>query len=163
MKKIKFAVPVFFATGIFGFSVGGIIIWKTFKEVIRNNKSETKKLLGYYFLLNQWIVLKQNKKSIVKFFERNNYRNVAIYGMGELGKRLLLELESAEVHIECIIDQNIVDIDTNIPILHPDELIPAVDVIVVAASYYFNEIKTKLIEKVCGDIIPIEDIIYSKY
>lgn len=163
MKKNKDAVSLFFVATMIGFATGGIVIWKIFHRVIIKNKKETKKLTGYYFILNHWIALIQKEKNIIAFFERNNYKTVAIYGMRELGERLLGELEHTEVVVKCIIDQNIVDIDKNIPVLHPDDSIPEVDVIVVTASYYFNEIEAKLKEKVFGDIIPIDDVIYSKY
>lgn len=163
MKKINDAISVFFSTSIIGLALGGTVIWKIFQGVMKKNKQETKKLTDYYFILNHWIALKQKKKSIVAFFERNNYKTVAIYGMRELGERLIGELDQTSVVVTCIIDQNIVDIENNIPVLHPDDIIPEVDVIVVTASYYFNEIEAKLKEKTNGIIIPIDDVIYSKY
>lgn len=170
MKKIKGEVVkkekiimVFFITGVIGVILGFAVIWKIFREVMKRDNQEKEKTISYYRILNQWLSLRQSKKTVVEFFEKNNYSTVAIYGMKEMGERLLEELEGTGIEVKCVIDQNPVDICKSITVIHPDNSIPHVDVVVVTASYYFSEIKNKLRGKVCGDIVSIDDVVYSKY
>lgn len=149
--------------GAIGLTIGGAAIWKIFREVMERDNRENKEITDHYRILNQWLALKQNKKTAVEFFQKNNYGTVAIYGMKEMAERLLDDLENTGVVVKCIIDRNSFDDGKNIPFLHPDDSIPDVDVVVVTASYYFNKIKSKLRGKVRGDIVSIDDVVYSKY
>lgn len=161
--KRKNVILEFLLTGTIGFIVGGAVIWSIFGEVIKKDNHTLKKITGYYHLLNQWVALKQKKKTVADFFRQNNYKTVAIYGMKELGERLLDELEDTEIVVKCIIDQDAIAIDKSIQVLHPDDTIPDVDVIVVTASYYFGEIVRKMEGKIYNDIVSIDDVVYSEY
>lgn len=146
-----------------GFVTGGILIWSIFQKVMKKDNQMIEKYRLYNQILNQWVVLKQEKREIGEFFKQKGYKTVGIYGMRELGERLLEDLENTGMDVKCIIDQNGIVVDKNILVLNPDDLIPEVDVIVVTASYYFNEIESKLKERVHGDIISIEDVIFGIY
>ena len=150
-------------SGSFGLTIGCALIWKIFREVMKRDNQKNNEITSYYRILNQWLVLKQDKKTVVNFFENNNYKTVAIYGMKEMTERLLDDLENTGIVVKCIIDRNAVVTDKCIPLLHPSDSIPDVDVVVVIPSYYFGKIKSKLKGKVRGDIVSIDDVVYSKY
>ncbi len=162
MKRIN-TILVIFVTATIGFVVGVGVIWGMFKKLIRKDNQNFKKLTLYYHILNQWVSLKQKKKTVVEYFERNNYKTVAIYGMKELGELLLFELENSEIDVRCIIDQDPIFINKKTSVLHPDDIIPDVDVIVVTASYYFREIEKKMKQKINGDVVSIDDVVFSEY
>lgn len=63
-----------------GFAVG--FIWNG------RNISKTIAQRIFYDILNQWLMLKQEDKSLEKYFVENNISSVAIYGMGEMFNRL---------------------------------------------------------------------------
>lgn len=150
-------------TSIIGVAAGGAVIWGIFRKIIKRDSEVLKRLSGYYYILNQWMKVKQEGKSVVSFFEHNHYKTVGIYGMKELGERLLKELEHTDITVKCIIDQNSAEIQSELPVFSPEDQLPEMDVIVVTASYYYHEIKEKLKGKVHGDIVSIDDVVYSKY
>ena len=59
------------------------------------------------------------------------------------------------------IDKNADMIYANVDVVTPDDELEPVDVIVVTAIYYFDEIEEDLSEKVDCPIISLEDILYE--
>lgn len=57
-------------------------------------------------LLDEFLEIKQAGKSLDLYFKENNYKKVAIYGLGYLGKRLYDELKVSGIGIEYIVDKN---------------------------------------------------------
>lgn len=155
MRKYALATIMF----VSGFVVGVIPI-----RFIKR-KSDDKDLLGkmgeFYRLQNQWLKLKQERKSLVSYFRENNYRTVAIYGMKELGERLYDELRESGIEVKYIVDRNAGEIYSDVDVLLPEEELPQVDVIVVTAIHYYDEIERKLNELVDFPVVSLEDIIYE--
>ena len=89
------------------------------------------------------------------------FRSVAIYGMKELGERLYDELENSGIEVCYIIDKNADSIYADVDVITPDDDLKPVDVIVVTAIYYFDEIEEMLSEKVDYPVISLEDILYE--
>ena len=117
------------------------------------------KFKGYYNVLNQWLHIKQEGKSLEDYFTNNNYHTIAIYGMGEMGKRLYDELKNSNVQIRYAIDKKGACSELNVCTLE-DELEP-VDVIVVTATFAYSEIEKELKEKVDYLVVSLEDIVYE--
>lgn len=120
-----------------------------------------KKVVSYYHLYDQWLSIRQQGKSLVAYFEKNNYKTVAIYGMKELGERLYDELKDSDVAVKYFIDKNAGELYADVDILTPDDELEPVDAIVVTATYYFDDIEETLGEKVEYPIVSLEDIIYE--
>lgn len=151
--------------GIIGAGVGTIA--GAFGVICMKNRSETKllgkveKFKGYYYLLNQWLILKQEGKSLEQYFVDNGYKTVAVYGMGEMGNRLCEELkESRKVKIEYVIDRN-TDTYSEVRMFGMGEKLPVVDVIVVTATFAFDEIREELAEKLDVPVISLNDVVYE--
>ena len=53
-----------------------------------NNEGELTIYEVGFKILNKWLNLNHDGKSLQKYFDDNYIKTVAIYGMGELGKRL---------------------------------------------------------------------------
>lgn len=157
MKKV---VTTLLAT-ITGGIVGAGAVSHLWKNKYTQSDEWGKKMLEFYNVLNEWLMLKQEGKSLVEYFERNQYKTIAIYGMKELGERLFDELKKSDVKVVYAIDKNADAIYADIDIVTPDNDLPKVDVIVVTAIHYFNEIEELLAEKVDYPIISLEDLIYE--
>ncbi len=127
------------------------------------NNQKFKKIVDYYMILNCWLKNKQKERNICEFFEKNNYKEIAIYGMKELGERLIDELKGQNINIKYIIDKNKNIIVNDIPVYHPNNVLPEVDAIVVTASFYFTEIKEMLESKLDCEVVSIDDVIFSQY
>ena len=132
----------------------------------RNNKIEkmkdlSDKYLKLFFLMNQWVKVKQEGKNLAQYFEQNNYHNLAIYGMGDAGQTLLAELDGTNIYVAYAIDKNPDRVYANINLISPEDSLKEVDAIIVTAITFFDEIEESLREKVSCPIISLEDILYD--
>lgn len=159
----KKVVPVLSALigMVVGAAAGSCILIK--KDVESDNKMSrlAAKHLSLFLLMNQWMKTKQEGKSILSYFTKNGYRTIAIYGMSYVGETLLEELKGAEIEIAYAIDKGAAGISKDIDIVSPEECLGDVDVIVVTAITYFDEIKDNLKERVKCPIVSLEDILYE--
>lgn len=158
MKKGTVALLSSLVGGVIGF-VGS--------DVLNNKKNAEKqeridKFKNYYNMLNQWLILKQDKKTLISYFEENNYKKIAIYGMGEMGNRLYDELKGSNIEISYVIDQNAMLTYAEVPVIDPEEdEFEEVDVIIVTATFAFDEI-TEIISGKCDcDIVSLDDVVFG--
>ncbi len=161
---IKNAVGML-ASAVAGCAVGCAVGmgYEFVKEEKRMDKLEEKekKFESFYRLLVAWVEMKQEGKNLAEFFEYNNIKTIAVYGMKELGERLVRELDGTEIEIKYVIDQNVDSIETNIMKMTPEDELPEVDAIVVTAIYFYQDIEEKLSKKVDYQIISLEDAVYG--
>lgn len=148
-----------FASGI----LIGVYFGKTIsKEAFQKEKIGKEKFKNYYYMTNHWLDLKQNNISVVDYFINNNINTVAIYGMGEMGKRLIKELKNSNIKVKYVVDKNKnLDIDDDITLITKDDMFKQVDAIIVTATFAFDDIRKELKEKVSFPVISLEDIIYD--
>ena len=120
-----------------------------------------RKVHALYMAFDQWLRIHQEGKTLTEYFNQNQYQTVAIYGMKELGERLYDELEGTDVTVRYIIDKNADMIYADVNVVTPEDVLEPVDIIVVTAIYYFDEIEENLSGKVHCPIISLEDILYE--
>lgn len=131
------------------------------KKKINSIKELSDKHLRMFKMMNRWVEIRQEGKSIGSFFVDNKYKTVIIYGMHYTGERLLQELKETSISVICGIDRNADHIYSDIDIINCEDSIPDSDVIVVTAISFFDEIETLLSQKVKCPIVSLEDIIYE--
>ena len=146
--------------------LGGLIIVcfieKNKKEKIDGLKQRIEVLSDHFQLLNHWLEVKNEGKSIATYFEEMGYRHIAIYGMAELANRLSEELSESSVHIDYGIDRDICCSIARIDkVYFPDDNLPETDAIIVTPYSSFESIKTILAKKVNCPIISLEEVIWS--
>ena len=128
--------------------------------IIAEKQNEKEKFRIMYQLMEKWMRIKQKGQSIETYFNTYGYKNIAIYGLGDIGKLLIIELKDSSVNVVYGIDRNANATDA-IKVVSPNEDLENVDVIVVTAIAYFGEIDQLLSEKVQCPVISFEDIIYE--
>lgn len=137
-----------------------ILIPKCQKDV-EVQKEYTEKHLDMFLLMSKWLEINQKGFSIKKYFTDNGYKAVAIYGMSDIGRRTCDELSGTDIKVMYAIDKR-QDIQyKGIRIYSPEDKLPEVDALVVAAYWYFDEIAEKLYKKVDCPVLNINDIIYE--
>ena len=148
-------------TTLMGTAVGaGVVTYKKIKrqesdfKVIKKNEAILK-------MFNQWLILKQEGKTIDKYFIDNGFHRIAIYGMSYAGERLIDDLKGTEVEVAYGIDRNADRIFSEVEIVNIDDSFQPVDAVVVTAIYNFDEIEEKLCDQVDCPIISLEDVIYE--
>lgn len=131
-------------------------------QKIDSLKQRIEVLSDHFQLLNHWLEIKNEGKSIATYFEEMGYRHIAIYGMAELANRLSEELSESSVHIDYGIDRDICCSIARIDkVYFPDDNLPETDAIIVTPYSSFESIKTILAEKVNCPIISLEEVIWS--
>ena len=121
---------------------------------------KVKKMIRINEALNKWLELVQNGRSLTIYFLNNGYKSVAIYGMGDLGKKLFCELTKEGVDVLYTIDKNI-GTDDAYKMVSLTEKLPGADVMVVTAVSSFDEIYLDLKSRFDGEIVNIEDVLWS--
>lgn len=148
-------------SAIGGAVAGAVSIGKTLGNQVTENKEKSDKHLKLFLLMNQWVRIKQEGKSLVSWFEREGYGEIAIYGMHYAGETLVEELQGSNVKVKYGVDKNADKIYADFDIVTPDSALDEVDVIVVTPISFFDEIEPMLSEKVDCPIISLEDILYQ--
>lgn len=145
-----------------GTAAGAAVMCKVQNSAVEAKEEKVDKFKGYYNMLNQWLVLKQEGKSLEQYFLDNGYKIVAIYGMGEMGNRLYDELkDSDKVEVKYAVDQNTYSTYSELEVLDTEDNLPEVDVVVVTATFAFDEIEEKLSEKIDCPIVSLDDVVYE--
>ena len=157
MKKLTIAG---FAA-LLGASAGAAAMGAAQKPQTVKRADHTQKMTEFYRLLVEWLRIRQEGKSLVPFFTQNSYKTVAIYGMKELGERLYDELKDSEIEVKYVIDKNADTIYADVDVIEPEDTLEDVDVIVVTAIHYFDEIEEALWAKVDYPVISLEDVVYE--
>lgn len=157
MKKVTITLLSLLAGAASGFAVKNFFSGKILDEKVK----KIDKFKSYYNLLNQWLILKQEGKTLAKYFEENNYKSIAIYGMGEMGNRLYEELKNSSITVKYAIDKNAGNTYAELDVFEVEDELSEVDAIVVTAIFAFDEIEQELNNKVDFPILSLEDVIFE--
>ena len=125
-------------------------------------EKELEKAKMYYGIMNVWFSQEQRGKSLVPYMKKKGYQKVAIYGMAELGERLYYELTKGGLDVAYVIDQSSYVLG-EFELIKPTDVIPKVDVIIVTAEYYFDEVKETLKIDKSTPIIGISTLIGNAF
>lgn len=114
-----------------------------------------------FHIQNKWLQIKNENRSLKPYFEDNYLSNVAIYGMGSIGRRLYEELCLQNIDVKYGIDQNAQNIQIKgLELKTLGDDLPKVDAIVVTPIAFY-EIEKSLCKKMGDDIVivSIEDVV----
>lgn len=155
MKKGILSVLSFILGGAAGVCSVGSVLNKEAKKA----QKFADKHLAIMLVMNQWLIDKQEGKSIVDFFEDNGYKSIAIYGMSYLGERLMDELKDSGIEVRYAIDRNAENIYAGVEVKKPEDDLEEVDAVIVTAVFFFDEIEEQLEKILDCPIISLEDIV----
>lgn len=144
-----------------GAVLGGAVAGGKMTQNLAKKQEMSDKHLSLYLMMNQWVRVKQEGKRLETYFEKRAYYNIAIYGMSYAGETLLNELTGTNIHVKYAIDKNSSKIYSGVTVCSIDDVLGKVDVVVVTAITYFDEIRDILEDKVDCPIISLEDILYE--
>ena len=147
-----------FVAGVAGGAAG---VGKVMGDKLNGWQSLSDKHLALFLMMNQWVKVKQEGKNLSSYFEKNNYKNIAIYGMSYVGETLAEELKNTATKIAYGIDKKSNNIYAEFEIVSPEYNLEEVDAVVVTSITFFDEIKEVLEKKLDCPIISLEDILYE--
>lgn len=157
MKKSIIAV----LSTIGGAAAGAVAIDRIQNKSIRQKEGKIDKFKSYYNMLNQWLMLKQSQKSLEQYFIDNNYKSIAIYGMGEMGNRLYDELKNTSITVKYGIDKEAISVYSDLEVYEVDDELAPVDVIVVTAIFAFDEVSKILSENCNFPVVSLDDVVFD--
>ena len=137
------------------------------EEIVRYMDNSDRQLiykLGMHLeLLNRWLFIKNLGLNLEPYFIEKRYQQVAIYGMADLGCRLLEELECIGVRVSYGIDRAplTVNVRNRIRIIEPEQYWEKnIDAVIVTPIFYFKEKKKMIQGKVECPIISLKEIVW---
>lgn len=161
MRKGSKAIISALMGAVGGAVAGGVAVKTSTTKSIEEKQETLKKVHVLYCAFDRWLQIRQEGRTLAEYFKKNNYKTIAVYGMKELGDRLVDELKDSEIKVCYAIDKNADQIYSDIDIVTPDDDLEPVDVIVVTAIYYYDEIVDVLNKKANCPIVSLEDILYE--
>jgi hypothetical protein len=132
---------------------------KTNIQKMKQTNCEREKFYYMFRFADDWVNKKIKGKNVEDYLHNKNYKNIAIYGMSYIGQTLINELENSDICIKYGIDKDAEVYWDKFPIVKPDEVTDNVDVIVVTAISFLDEVKNTLQGKVKCPIISLEEIV----
>lgn len=134
-------------------------------EFLEEQEKISNKFKNYYNVLDKFVSIKENGKSIADYLIKNNKKNVAIYGFGTLGKHLYNDIsKNKEIKIECIIDQMAKCEDIEILIYTKTDLIPEnVDIVIVTPISEYEDIAKNAGDERFVSLAAVIDRTYKLY
>ena len=144
-----------------GAILGAGAIGKVSSDKTQQLRSKSDKHMALYLMMNQWVKVKQERKNLSSYFEKNGYKRIAVYGMSYAGETLIEELKDTNIDVIYGIDRNADSIYADVDIVSIDDDLDQVDVVVVTAITFFDEVEEKLSEKIDCPIVSLEDILYE--
>lgn len=148
-------------TTVLGGLTGAVVTGKIVGKEVQTKGEKINKFKGYYSMLNQWLALKQKGKSLAEYFVSNEYKEMCIYGMGEMGNRLYDELKNTEIKVKYAIDKDAASTYSELDVKEIDDDLPEVDVVVVTATFAFDDIVEDIQDKFSCPIVSLEDVVYG--
>ena len=88
--------------------------------------------------------MEERGKSLESYFLEKNWKHIAIYGYGKIGKHMYNRLKNSLVNVDYFIDQNTVISEKGVTIKNPADKLPLVDVIIITPVLEFEEISKHL-------------------
>lgn len=113
----------------------------------------------YACLEEKWKKLDEEGKSIDEFFKSKDVQEIAVYGYGVIGKKLVKELQNNNIKIKYIIDQDKTCQNSQMLVFTPNDIFPSVDILIVTPLFDYEKIKSSMQRDEFGRIISIEEVI----
>lgn len=131
-----------------------------YKRKARGYEKRIDQYGSYWRLMDKWLSLKEENRSLADILEKKHIYKVAIYGVGMLGKHLINDLLDSNIEIVCAMDKKVIDKKYDFPVIQivekiPDG-IPESDVVIITPVYEFSNIKKLFEKKKMENVISLE-------
>lgn len=110
-------------------------------------------------IMYNWLKGYQTGRKITDILEREKINEIAIYGMGDLGRTLLKELENTDISVKYVIDRNNYRSFGAHSCYSPFDDLPDVQAVIVTPVSDFENIAEQLRKKTEAHLIPLNKVI----
>lgn len=134
---------------------------KRYLEISNNNdtKINIKEQTEYEKICEEWEKISNKGHKIWEYLLNHKYRKIAIYGIGNLGIKVYEEIEESPIEISYVVDRNSSYIEEVLKVVNPNDILPEIDLLLVAVAKEEKEIINKYKEKYTFPVMGISDII----
>ncbi len=139
--------------------VAGIAVNNMKTKEVENQSVRADKNAMVIDILARWVSIMQDGKSLTEYFERYQYKTIAVYGMHYVGERLCRELAGTGIEVKYAIDQVRTVAAVDVAIRKPGDYLDEVDAVIVTPVYYFQQISENLSGILACPIISFEEIL----
>lgn len=161
MKKQRHCI----ITTCLAMAAGYLLGWRTLVRKAGEKQDENRKLAEknrtQFFVVTQWLKLKQMGGNISNYLTERGYEKVAIYGMSYTGERVLFELKNAGIEVTYGIDKRAGGAASEIDILSLEDDLPGVDAVIVSEAFLYEEVEPMLRKKLSCPVISLEEVVYE--
>lgn len=127
-----------------------------FQQLVEKEKKEDANTGKTRFI--ETTIEKMEQRQYIKNLQKEHISQVAVYGAGRIGMKLLDSLEEAGIHIDYVIDRKENFLSYVYSYFHPYDELPPTEAIIITIKD-FGEIKKLYEEKYAYKIICIEDLL----
>ncbi len=128
-------------------------------QIYKKEHNDYIKFHKMFRIMLDWIKLKNRGINISDYLKKNNYLNIAIYGMGYIGEYLYTELCETNIRVRYGIDQSSKDCNRQLDIVKISDKLEDVDAIIITISKDEKKIVQTVSSKVTCPVITISDIL----
>ena len=116
------------------------------------------KYRSYWTLFDRWLYKLESGCKLDNYFKKNDIHNIAVYGVGMVGKHFINEVEDS-INIKYAIDRRNDNVNMKFPVLSDVSKEIEIDAIVVTVSYDYYQIYKQLRKKTESKIILIDEVV----
>lgn len=111
-------------------------------------------------MLDKWLQAGMEEDAMGEYLYENNYKKVAIHGMGKYGIRLLHDLQKSNfVEVSYAIDRVVQAVNCDLPVYNLEDNLPEVDLVIISPIEFKEQIKEDLRKKTDYPIIALDELI----
>ena len=160
MKSVEAANNILYRNGLLSWKESAMLNSQiNKKKSVAKSDAYKNKILSEIWRL--WLALERKQVRIIDYLKKNGMSRVAIYGMGEIGQEVLVELEGSDVDVVCCIDKRVkIDYEERITVIKDIESIPEVDIIIVTPVLESDELADSLKRK-GFNALQLKNILYD--
>ena len=141
-----------------GIGIG--VLGNRFFQGNRKAKGQNK-WVAYYHILNNWMKLKESGGSVEQRLNEKKIKSIAVYGMGDIGRHLVKDLEDSNIEVKYAIDRSFFSI-SDIDVYEPESELPDVDAVIVTPVCEYENICKSISKKTEAEILSFADIVSIK-
>lgn len=160
MKKF-----MLFLKAVFGVALGCCIIYfRYLKEALQRERKQSQKLDQLLRTANQMIIAGSQGKTIHRGLEKRNLSSAAIYGMSEMGERVMEDiLMHSSIRLLYGIDRRAEEIKAVIPVytLEKAAEMEKPEAVILTAFAEDDALKKEIQEKLSCQVITIGELLYE--
>lgn len=146
----------------FGLGIGiGAMISHTILKYFDKPEENIDKYRSYYNLMNKWWEQEEVGRPIGLLLQEAGYKQIAIYGIGNIGERLNNSLRNSNIEVIYAIDKNASDSETGLKVYSSKDSLPKVDAIIVTIPFAYTNIKETLENHTDIPIVSLEHILFE--